>query len=258
MAEGQKGLYYITGGPESLLRTSPLLEIYKKKGIEVLILDDDIDEIVFGGIDKYGEIDLKSVNKAATSDDSQIRRPNPSRPRALKPLLDQLKSTLGDRVKDVRASVRLADSPSCIVSDEEEPSIQMQQMLTRHGPERTARAQSRRSRSTPTTRSSKSSSPDPTTPSSKTPPGSSSTRPSSWKVVPLKDPAGFVSASTASSTCPFNRFGLSCQRQGSPTPQRSVALLRALCVTLWLQPYLFTAVETRPSPPLTSHLRACA
>ncbi len=51
----------------------------------------------------------------------------------MKPLLDKLKATLGDRVKDVRASVRLADSPSCIVSDEEEPSIKMQQMMRAMG-----------------------------------------------------------------------------------------------------------------------------
>ncbi len=64
MKEGQKSIYYITGGAESLLRTSPLLEIYKRKDLEVLILDDDVDEIVFSGIDKYGDIDLKAVNKA--------------------------------------------------------------------------------------------------------------------------------------------------------------------------------------------------
>jgi molecular chaperone HtpG len=132
MKEDQKSIYYITGGAESLLRTSPLLEIYKKKDIEVLILDDDIDEIVFAGIEKYGEIDLKAVNKASTSDDLKDEA-EPDKAEALKPLLDRLKTTLGDRVKDVRASVRLADSPSCIVSDEEEPSMKMQQMLRAMG-----------------------------------------------------------------------------------------------------------------------------
>ena len=63
MKEDQKSIYYITGGAESLLRTSPLLEIYRKKGIEVLILDEDFDELVFSGIEKYGDIELKSVNK---------------------------------------------------------------------------------------------------------------------------------------------------------------------------------------------------
>jgi len=132
MKEGQKSLYYITGGSESLLRTSPLLEIYRKKDLEVLILDDDFDEIVFSGIDKYGEIELKAVNKASTSEDLKDEA-EPDKSDELKPLLDKIKAALGDRVKDVRASVRLADSPSCIVSDEAEPSMQMQQMLRAMG-----------------------------------------------------------------------------------------------------------------------------
>lgn len=132
MREGQKAIYYITGGNEALLRTSPLLEIYRKRNIEVLILDDEVDEIVFAGIDKYSEIDLKSVNKSATSDDLKDEA-EPDKTEALKPLLEKLKATLGDRVKDVRASVRLADSPSCIVTDEEEPTMRMQQMMRAMG-----------------------------------------------------------------------------------------------------------------------------
>ena len=132
MQEGQKSLYYITGGAEALLRTSPLLEIYKKKGLEVLILDDEVDEIVFSGIEKYGEIDLKAVSKASTSEDLKDES-EPDKAEELKPLLEKLKATLGDRVKDVRASTRLADSPSCIVSDEDEPSMKMQQMLRAMG-----------------------------------------------------------------------------------------------------------------------------
>ncbi len=132
MKDDQKAIYFITGGTESLLRTSPLLEIYKKKEIEVLILDDEIDEIVFSGVDKYGETELKSVNKSSTSDDLKDEK-EPEQSEALKPLLEKLKATLGDRVKEVRVSVRLADSPSCIVSDEEEPSLQMQQMLRAMG-----------------------------------------------------------------------------------------------------------------------------
>jgi molecular chaperone HtpG len=132
MKEGQKSIYYITGGSEALLRTSPLLEIYKKKDLEVLILDDEVDEIVFSGVEKYGDIDLKAVNKASTGEDLKDEA-EPDKAEELKPLIDKLKNTLGDRVKDVRASVRLADSPSCIVSDEEEPSMQMQQMMRAMG-----------------------------------------------------------------------------------------------------------------------------
>ncbi len=132
MQPDQKSIYYITGGTESLLRTSPLLEIYKKKDLEVLILDDDIDEIVFSGVEKYSDIELKAVNKASTSGDLEDES-EPAKTEELQPLLDKLKAVLGDQVKDVRASVRLAESPSCIVSDEEEPSLQMQQMLRAMG-----------------------------------------------------------------------------------------------------------------------------
>jgi molecular chaperone HtpG len=132
MKDGQKSIYYITGGSEALLRTSPLLEIYRKKDLEVLVLDDDLDEIVFSGVDRYSEIDLKSVNKASSGEDLKDEA-EPDKAQELKPLLDRFKETLGDRVKDVRASVRLADSPSCIVSEEEEPSMQMQQMLRAMG-----------------------------------------------------------------------------------------------------------------------------
>ncbi|WP_433964301.1 molecular chaperone HtpG [Tunturiibacter gelidiferens] len=132
MKEDQKSIYYITGGAESLLRTSPLLEIYKKKDVEVLILDDDFDEVIFSGVEKYGEIDLKAVNKSSTSEDLKSEE-EPDKAEGLKPLIEMLKKTLGDRVKDVRASVRLADSPSCIVSDEEEPSLKMQQMMRAMG-----------------------------------------------------------------------------------------------------------------------------
>ncbi len=136
MKDGQKAIYYITGGRESLLRNSPLLEIYKKKDIEVLILDDDFDEIIFANIDKYGDIELKSVNKASTSEDLKDESEpaeEEAKAESIKPLLDKIKAALGDQIKDVRASVRLADSPSCIVSDEAEPSLQMQQILRSMG-----------------------------------------------------------------------------------------------------------------------------
>ena len=132
MQPEQKALYYVTGGSESMLRNSPLLEIYKKKGIEVLILDDDVDEIVFSSIPKYGDIDLKAVNKSTTSDDFRDDS-TLEKTVELKPLLEKIKATLGEAVKDVRASVRLADSPSVIVSDEDEPSARMRHMMRAMG-----------------------------------------------------------------------------------------------------------------------------
>ena len=132
MQPEQKALYYVTGGSESMLRNSPLLEIHKKKGIEVLILDDDVDEIVFSSIPKYGDIDLKAVNKSTTSDDFKDDS-TLEKTVELKPLLEKIKATLGEAVKDVRASVRLADSPSVIVSDEDEPSARMRHMMRAMG-----------------------------------------------------------------------------------------------------------------------------
>ena len=132
MQPEQKAVYYITGGTETLLRNSPLLEVYKKKDIEVLILDDDIDEIVFSTVDKYGETDLKAVNKGAASDDLKSEA-EPEKAESLKPLLEKLKATLGEAVKEVRISTRLANSPSVIVSDEDEPSARMRQMMQAMG-----------------------------------------------------------------------------------------------------------------------------
>lgn len=128
----QKALYYITGGSELMLRNSPLLEIYKKKGIEVLLLDDDIDEIVFSTVTEYGDIDLKAVNRSSTSEDLKDDS-TPGKAEELKPLLETIKSTLGEAVKEVRASSRLADSPSVVVSDEDEPSARMRQMMQAMG-----------------------------------------------------------------------------------------------------------------------------
>jgi molecular chaperone HtpG len=134
MKEGQKGIYFITGGTAEVLRTSPLLEIYRKKDIEVLVLDDDFDEIVFGSIDKYQDVELKAVNKSAAGEDLKDEADKTQgNSEELKPLLEKIKGVLGDKVKDVKISVRLADSPSCIVSDEDEPSMQMQHMLRQMG-----------------------------------------------------------------------------------------------------------------------------
>jgi molecular chaperone HtpG len=132
MHSDQKALYYITGGSESILRKSPLLEIHEKKNIEVLILDDDVDEIVFSSVPKYGDIDLKAVNKSSTSEDLKDES-TPGKAEELKPLIEKIQSTLGEAVKEVRISSRLAGSPSVIVSDEDEPSARMRQMMQAMG-----------------------------------------------------------------------------------------------------------------------------
>jgi molecular chaperone HtpG len=128
MKEDQKGIYYITGDNEDTLRNSPLLEAYREKGIEVLIMDDEIDEIVIPTLGKYDETDLKAVNRSGSSEDLKTEE-DKEKEKEVGPLLKRIKEVLGDRVKDVVASSRLSDSPSCIVADEKDPTMQMQQML---------------------------------------------------------------------------------------------------------------------------------
>ena len=85
-------------------------------------------------VDKYQDVELKAVNKSSAGDDLKDEADSSKdKSEELKPLLEKIKGVLGDKVKDVKASVRLADSPSCIVSDEDEPSMQMQQMLRAMG-----------------------------------------------------------------------------------------------------------------------------
>ncbi|HAK45217.1 MAG TPA: molecular chaperone HtpG [Spirochaeta sp.] len=132
MKEDQKGIYYITGDNESTLRNSPLLEAYKKKGIEVLIMDDEIDEIVAPSIMNYKETELKAVNKSGSADDLKTEE-DEKKEKDLEPVLKKIKDVLGDKVKEVKASSRLSDSPSCIVADEDDPTMQMQQMMRAMG-----------------------------------------------------------------------------------------------------------------------------
>ena len=128
----QKAIYYITGGDEQTLRNSPLLEAYTKKEIEVLIMDDDIDEIVVPSIGAYKETELKAVNRSDAGEDLQGES-DKEKEKELGPVVETIKKALGDRVKDVRISVRLADSPSCIVVDETDPTLKMQEMLKAMG-----------------------------------------------------------------------------------------------------------------------------
>jgi molecular chaperone HtpG len=132
MIEDQKGIYYIAGENEETLRNSPLLEAYREKGIEVLVMDDEIDDIIIPAVGKYQEHELKSVNRSGAADELKTEK-DKKKEKEVKPLLDKIKSALGDRVKDVKASSRLSDSPSCIVADENDPTMQMQQMLKAMG-----------------------------------------------------------------------------------------------------------------------------
>ncbi|MCL2721621.1 MAG: molecular chaperone HtpG [Treponema sp.] len=145
MKSDQKHIYYITGGDEKTLRSSPLLEAYRAKKIEVLIMDDDIDDLIIPTLHNYRKEtpgtdgktesqswDLKAVNRAGADEELGEKKDKEAEKEA-KPVIEKIKKALGDRVKDVKLSRRLHDSPSCIVADENDPSMQMAQMLKAMG-----------------------------------------------------------------------------------------------------------------------------
>ena len=134
MQPEQKAIYYITGERGANLRHSPLLEMYRKQDLEVLLMDDEIDAFVIPTIGKYQEHELKSVNRSDTADDFKTDVSN-ERARQIDPLLKRIKEVLGDQVKEVKASARLSDSPSCIVADESDPTVSMQHVLRALGQE---------------------------------------------------------------------------------------------------------------------------
>lgn len=132
MKSDQKAIYYITGGDEKTLKASPLLEAYRAKGIEVLIMDDEIDDIVIPAVGRYKDYDLKAVNRAGADEELGTEK-DKDQEKALKPVLEKIKKALGSQVKDVKLSRRLQESPSCIVADEHDPSIQFAQLLKAMG-----------------------------------------------------------------------------------------------------------------------------
>ena len=134
MQSEQKAIYYITGERGANLRHSPLLEMYRKQDLEVLLMDDEIDAFVIPTIGKYQEHELKSVNRSDTADDLKTEV-SKERARKIEPLLKRIKEVLGDQVKEVKASARLSDSPSCIVADESDPTVSMQHVLRALGQE---------------------------------------------------------------------------------------------------------------------------
>jgi len=136
MKPEQKAIYYITGGDEKTLRQSPHLEAYKAKGLEVLIMADEIDDIVIPTLGKYKEWDLKAANRAGSDEElasEEDKKTAEEKEKTFKPAVEKIKKALGERVKDVRLSKRLADSPSCIVVDENDPSLQMERMMKAMG-----------------------------------------------------------------------------------------------------------------------------
>ncbi|HIC4154052.1 TPA: molecular chaperone HtpG [Campylobacter jejuni] len=125
----QKEIFYIAGNNESLLRTSPLLEEYKQKNIEVLLMDDEIDSLVTPMLEFEG-LKFVAINQVEDKNELSDEEKN-----TFAPLIAKFKELLKDQVEDVRLTSRLKDSPSCIVYDKNKPDFAMQQLLKQMGQE---------------------------------------------------------------------------------------------------------------------------
>ena len=137
MKDGQKAIYYLTADNLVAAKNSPQLELFKKKGIEVILMTSRVDEWAMNFLTSFDDTPLQNIAKGAVDlGDLQDEAEKAEASRAqetLKPVVDKLKAALGERAKDVKVSTRLVDSPACLVVGEGELSPQMIQMLKQMG-----------------------------------------------------------------------------------------------------------------------------
>jgi len=137
MKEGQEAIYYVTADTLAGARSSPQLEIFRKKGIEVLLLTDRVDEWMLSHLYEFDGKPLQSVAKGGVDlgklQDEEEKKQAEATATAFQPMLERLKAALKDRVKDVRTTTRLVDSPACIVVDEGDMSSHLARLLKQAG-----------------------------------------------------------------------------------------------------------------------------
>ena len=139
MKEGQDKIYYVTAESFNAARHSPHLEIFRKKGIEVLLLADRVDEWVVGHLTEFDGKTLQSVAKGGLDlgklEDEDERKAQADASTDLAELVGRIKTSLGSRVKDVRITHRLVESPACLVADEQDLSGNLARLLKAAGQE---------------------------------------------------------------------------------------------------------------------------
>ncbi|MEK9689354.1 MAG: molecular chaperone HtpG [Burkholderiaceae bacterium] len=137
MKEGQEAIYYITAETQSAARNSPQLEVFKKKGIEVLLMTDRVDEWALSFLNEFDGTPMQSVAKGAVDlgklQDEAEKKAAETAAESFKPTLERLKEALKDKAKDVRVTTRLVDSPACLVVEDGEYSTQLARLLKQAG-----------------------------------------------------------------------------------------------------------------------------
>jgi molecular chaperone HtpG len=137
MKDGQDAIYYITADTLAGAKNSPQLEVFKKKGIEVLLMTDRVDEWALNFLNDFDGTPMQSVAKGAVDlgklQDETEKKAAEEAAEALKPLLAKLKEALKDKADDVRLTTRLVDSPACLVVQDAGMSMQLARMLKQAG-----------------------------------------------------------------------------------------------------------------------------
>ena len=135
--EGQEAIYVITADSLQAAKSSPQLELFKKKGIEVLLLTDRVDEWLLSHLYDFDGKPLQNVTKGAVDlgklQDEEEKKKAEEAATAFKPVLERLKTALGDRAKDVRVTTRLVDSPACLVTESGDMSAHLARLLKQAG-----------------------------------------------------------------------------------------------------------------------------
>jgi len=137
MKEGQEKIYYVSAETFNAAKNSPHLEVFRKKGIEVLLLSDRVDEWMLGYLTEFDGKPLLSVAKGGLDlgklEDADEKKAQEQEADEFKPLVDKIKTSLGGRVKEVRVTHRLTDSPACLVADEHDMGGNLARMLKAAG-----------------------------------------------------------------------------------------------------------------------------
>ncbi|WP_151814025.1 molecular chaperone HtpG [Acinetobacter junii] len=137
MKEGQKAIYYVTAESLNAAKNSPQLEVFKKKGIEVLLMADRVDDWAMNFVHEFEGTPLQNVSKGAVDlgdlQDAEEKKALEEAAEQFKPVIDRLSASLKEKTKEVRVTTRLVDSPACLVTSEGELSPQLVRMLKQAG-----------------------------------------------------------------------------------------------------------------------------
>jgi molecular chaperone HtpG len=138
MKDGQEEIYYLTGSSRAVIESSPHLEAFQERAIEVLYLTDAVDELVVEALGEYGGKKLKSVGKGTVDLGTEVEREEKKREldeksKSFEGLLGKIQKALDDRIKEVRLSARLTTSPACLVGADHDFSPRLEKLLRREG-----------------------------------------------------------------------------------------------------------------------------